>query len=141
MDGLFDVTTWAKRLNDLVDEIVAIGDPEIAISCIRHYDNARKKIDRIQAFPHYGARSQIIDWKQLDGPHVRITVLKDFTCYLAVHPDDYRLILETCVRSDLKGLKASVRAETYTNGVVTTLRFINGENAVLGSVHIYNGGD
>jgi hypothetical protein len=137
MDGLFDDTTWKQRLNDLVDEIVSIGDPEIAIKCIRYYDDARKKIDRIQAFPHYGARSEIFNWERIDNSNVFREKGNDCFKFVVYHPSEHRLILEVSAEA----FRDPVRAETYTNGRVTTLRLVDADNRILGSSHLFNGGD
>lgn len=57
----FDIDSWVSRLDDLIKEVELKRHPEVAIACIEHYDFKRKRLDRIQAYPKFGARSEIAE--------------------------------------------------------------------------------
>ena len=56
---IFDETIWKRKLEKLVNEVVELGDPEVAITCLYLYDKERKRIDRIQGYPEHGAHSEL----------------------------------------------------------------------------------
>ncbi len=60
----FDVATWVRSLNDLVDILEQSRDVPAAIECLAEYDIARKRIDRIQGYPEYGAITEIERYKK-----------------------------------------------------------------------------
>ena len=62
METTFDVNGWTERLITLVDEVADTKDPEVAIACLQRYDMLRKKMDRVQAYPQYGAKSSLVPW-------------------------------------------------------------------------------
>lgn len=53
------VSEFLDGLDALIETITDQRNPELAIECLHHYDNARKKLDRVQGSPYHGARTEI----------------------------------------------------------------------------------
>jgi hypothetical protein len=53
------VSEFVGGLDALIETITDQRNPELAIECLYHFDQARKKLDHIQAFPWHGARTEI----------------------------------------------------------------------------------
>lgn len=132
MDDMFDVNIWIGKLTVLVDEITSRGNVEDAIKALETFDIQRKRIDRIQAFPQYGAPSEVIDWKRIDPTFIEAHEMLSY----GDRQKTFRVIVKAPHRNDLfilvylTEIASDLKAEIYSNGIVDTIRLI-GYNRVL----------